>query len=152
MENNLTKKENIAAYYKNKYRQNAINKNYKEKERTKIQVHAYKNLLEEDVGYRFMNTLIRRTNKILTKYNINRTFEHMELIGCTKDELKIHLSNQFVEEMSFDNYGEWEIDHIKPISSYNLDNMEEFKECFNYKNLQPLWAKENKIKYNKYSI
>lgn len=37
----------------------------------------------------------------------------------------------------------WHIDHIKPISKFDLTNIEEQKKCFNYKNLQPLWSKEN---------
>jgi hypothetical protein len=45
---------------------------------------------------------------------------------------------------------EWEIDHIKPISLFNLNNEDELLECFNYKNLQPLWKLENLLKSNKF--
>ena len=51
--------------------------------------------------------------------------------------------------MSFDNYGLWELDHIKPISSFNLDNIEEQKKCFNYTNIQPLWKEDNMKKSDK---
>ena len=51
--------------------------------------------------------------------------------------------------MNFQNYGKWHVDHIKPISSYNLENEKELFECFNYKNLQPLWAHDNLVKSNK---
>ena len=60
--------------------------------------------------------------------------------------VKAHLENLFEDEMAFDNYGFWEIDHIKPIASYNLKNEDELLECFNYKNLQPLWLKDNRSK------
>jgi hypothetical protein len=51
--------------------------------------------------------------------------------------------------MTFDNYGEWELDHIYPISKFNLDDINEVKKCFNYKNIQPLWKLENIKKSNK---
>ena len=52
--------------------------------------------------------------------------------------------------MNWNNYGEWHIDHIKPCSLFNLELEEEQLECFNYKNLQPLWAIDNIKKGNKY--
>lgn len=55
----------------------------------------------------------------------------------------------FKDDMSFDNYGEWELDHIIPISSFNLHNNDELFKCFNYKNVQPLWKTENRKKSNK---
>ena len=45
--------------------------------------------------------------------------------------------------MSWNNYELWHIDHIRPCSLFNLADPKEQKECFNYKNLQPLWAEEN---------
>ena len=39
--------------------------------------------------------------------------------------------------MSYENYREWEVDHIIPISSFDLTNMDQIKKCFNYSNLQP---------------
>jgi hypothetical protein len=73
----------------------------------------------------------------------------MDLIGCEPEELKKHLENLFVDGMTFENYGEWEIDHCKPISSFDLTEIEEVKKCFNYKNLQPLWMHDNRVKRSK---
>ena len=41
---------------------------------------------------------------------------------------------------------DFHVDHIKPCSSFNLEDPEEQKKCFHYKNLQPLWAKDNLAK------
>jgi hypothetical protein len=54
-----------------------------------------------------------------------------------------------MEDMSFDNYGNWEIDHIIPVSSFDLSNENELRKCFNYNNTQPLWKNENRSKSNK---
>ena len=45
--------------------------------------------------------------------------------------------------MSWDNYGTWHIDHILPLSKFDLSKREDFLIACNYKNLQPLWADEN---------
>jgi len=74
---------------------------------------------------------------------------HIELLGCSYNELKFHLENLFQKGMTFENYGEWELDHVYPISKFNLDDIEEIKKCFNYKNIQPLWMFDNRSKYNK---
>lgn len=67
------------------------------------------------------------------------------LVGYTLQDLKLHLEKQFKEDMSWENHGAWQIDHIKPISSFNFDSYEdpEFKECWKLSNLQPLWTSEN---------
>ena len=74
----------------------------------------------------------------------------IELLGCSVEELKIHLEKQFVKDMNWQNYGQWHIDHIKPCSSFDLTDPEQQKLCFHYSNLQPLWAKDNIKKSNKY--
>jgi len=73
-----------------------------------------------------------------------------ELLGCTVEELKRYLSNKFVDNMSFENYGKWHIDHIIPCASFDFSKPEEQAKCFHYTNLQPLWAIDNIKKGAKY--
>ena len=96
----------------------------------------------------YIRESIRRRIK---QYNINKKYKTEELIGCTFKELKQYLEKQFKEGMTWNNHGfyGWHIDHIKPCCSFNLINEEEQKKCFNYKNLQPLWAKDNLKKSGK---
>jgi hypothetical protein len=78
------------------------------------------------------------------KYSKNgRRWE--KLVGYTADDLMARLESLFADGMIWDNYGEWHIDHIKPISSFNFESKHdpEFRECWGLQNLQPLWAKEN---------
>jgi hypothetical protein len=77
-----------------------------------------------------------------------------ELLGCTSEECWKHLEKQFKSDatriMTRENYGEWEVDHIIPCSSFDLSDPEQQRKCFNYTNLQPLWKEENRKKYCKY--
>lgn len=64
-------------------------------------------------------------------------------IDYSMNELKQHLELQFQEGMSWDNHGEWHIDHIKPLASFDLTREEERRVAYSIDNLQPLWAKDN---------
>lgn len=68
-----------------------------------------------------------------------------ELIGCDLTTLRNHIESQWKEGMNWQNYGlkGWHIDHVKPCSAFDFTKESEIRECFNYKNLQPLWALEN---------
>ena len=72
-----------------------------------------------------------------------------EYTGCTKEFLVEHLESKFQSEMSWSNYGQWHIDHIKPLSSFNLSDPEQLKQACHYTNLQPLWAVDNLKKGNR---
>lgn len=65
------------------------------------------------------------------------------LLGASIDALKEHLQSKFVLGMTWENYGDWHIDHILPCDSFDLSIEENQKKCFHYTNLQPLWAADN---------
>jgi hypothetical protein len=52
--------------------------------------------------------------------------------------------------MNWENRGMfgWHIDHIKPVNTFDLTDEKQLKECWNYKNLRPLWAKDNLTRPN----
>lgn len=77
----------------------------------------------------------------------SKTFEY---IGCSLSQLKSYLEKQFQDGMSWDNYGRWHVDHIKPLCSFDLTIEENLHTAWNYKNLQPLWASDNCSKGGKY--
>lgn len=64
-------------------------------------------------------------------------------LGCSVPELIKHLESKFQDGMSWQNYGKWHIDHIRPLSSFNLSDPNELAIACNYQNLQPLWAVDN---------
>ncbi len=67
-------------------------------------------------------------------------------LGCTLESLKSHLESKFVEGMTWQNYGKWHIDHIRPLSSFDLNKTNQLKKAVHYTNLQPLWAIDNRKK------
>jgi hypothetical protein len=69
-----------------------------------------------------------------------------ELLGCSFEALKGRLASMFLPGMSWDNYGEWHIDHVRPCASFDLSQGEQQRKCFHFSNLQPLWAHDNLVK------
>lgn len=102
-----------------------------------------------DIQFRLRSTLRSRLNVAL-KYKTEKGSAVRDL-GCTIEELMIHLESQFYnnketgEEMSWKNYGlkGWHIDHILPLYLFDLTKREELLAACHVTNLQPLWAKEN---------
>jgi len=85
----------------------------------------------------------------------NKNGSHWEdLVDFDLEMLIEHLESKFVEGMNWDNYGsDWEIDHIRPITSFNFVSYDDpdFKICWSLANLQPLWKYLNRIKSDKIS-
>ena len=102
----------------------------------------YKN----DQNFRLKSLLRSRFRDALISKNIKKKSHVLELTSCSMDFLKKYLSKQFENGMTWENHGEWHIDHRKPCASFDLRNEEEQRKCFHYTNLQPLWGKENKEK------
>lgn len=82
----------------------------------------------------------------------HRTGSAVRDLGCTIAELKIYLESKFLPGMSWSNWSKtgWHIDHIKPLSLFDLSDPEQLKAACHYTNLQPLWAHDNLAKNNKY--
>jgi|TARA_R100000479_G_scaffold43082_1_gene19613 endogenous inhibitor of DNA gyrase (YacG/DUF329 family) len=76
---------------------------------------------------------------------VKKTNQTFSLVDYTKYELKEHLESQFTDGMSWENMGEWHIDHIRPVASFNFDSTDhpEFKQCWALENLQPMWKLDN---------
>lgn len=72
-------------------------------------------------------------------------------LGCTIKQFKLHIESQFQVGMFWSNYGsEWHLDHIKPLSRFDLTDRTQFLQACNFTNLQPLWKLDNLRKNNKW--
>ena len=103
-----------------------------------------KNKVDHNMGFIIWRVL--RGNKAHRKWT--------KLVGYTTEELMKHLEDKFLKGMNWNNYGQWEIDHIKPKSLFNYSGPEdnEFKECWSLSNLQPMWKFDNRSKGNKFIL
>jgi hypothetical protein len=123
-------------------------KEYRLNHKEKIREHNKKYLRKKrriDPVFRAKDNCKRRINQFYR--GLGKSKRTTELLGCTWQELMLHLERQFVDGMSRDNYGLWHIDHIIPLAS--AKTIEESEKLCHYTNLQPLWAEDNRIKSDK---
>jgi hypothetical protein len=124
-----------------------ISKEAAEKRRKWHREHARK-VRAENPQVRISHCLRVRVLSAMKSSGVKKAFKTMELLGCSVPELKAHLEKQFKPGMNWSNHTKdgWHIDHILPCASFDLTDPEQQKRCFNYTNLQPLWAKDNQSK------
>ena len=99
----------------------------------------------DNPGFRLSQNMSRSIRQSLFRFNGKGRKPWEPLVGYTKKELIKHLEKQFQPGMTWENYGEWHIDHIIPILVFNFTSPDhdDFKRCWALENLQPLWAGEN---------
>jgi hypothetical protein len=117
-------------------------KKYRNSEKGKISIKKSRKKLLQTIEGRMANIMRKSISSSLKKHNLKKNKPLHHLIGCDLKKLKSHLEQQFSEEMNWENYGEWQVDHIVPINyfakNYDFSNIETQQICFNYLNLQPL--------------
>ena len=127
----------------------ARRREYRHKHREEVAAY-FRERYQTNIQYRLtcgLRTRLRRALKGNTKSG-----SAVRDLGCSIPELVTHLESQFQEGMTWDNYGEWQIDHIVPLSSFDLTNREQLLQACHYMNLQPLWAYENDSKKAKTTL
>lgn len=105
------------------------------------------NKKETDPQFRMRRALSRRIRNALAKWRIGKTTFTMALTGTTTKGFVEHIESQWEPGMSWNNYGHgaglWQIDHIKPLASFDLTDPKEQSLAFHYSNQQPLWQVDN---------
>lgn len=86
----------------------------------------------------------------LRRVGARKSASSIELTGLDAKDLRHYLESLFEEGMTWENHGEWHIDHIRPCASFDLTDPVQQRECFHYTNLQPLWAVDNLKKSDKW--
>lgn len=93
----------------------------------------------KDPAYRMYRNVQRRSGQAL-----NDSYSPTKAIGCSREDLELHIESKFTAGMTWDNYQQWEVDHIIPLSAAN-DAQGIIQLCY-YTNLQPLWRRANRMK------
>ena len=145
--NKKTIRERQKLYYKNNKK--AVverQKQYCKNNRSVINKHT-RDRRHIDIIFKLKSYISAHISRALKYSKSGRHWE--DLVGYTVIDLKLHLEKQFEPNMSWENYGEWHIDHRRPISWF--DNAEEnILKAWELSNLQPMWAHENLIKGNRW--
>ena len=130
--------------YKKKYRkanEDKIKEYRKEYSKNRLKndpVFKFKHILRSNIG----NTFKRACNGAYVKKS-----KTLDILGCDIEFFMRYISSKFQKGMTFENHGEWHLDHIIPISKANTK--EDIIRLNHYTNFQPLWAEDNLTKSDK---
>ena len=149
------KRKNYENWYeKNKEYRKLYLKEYREKNIEKIREvkrNYEKTRKANDPLYKLISNFRTAIYQVLKENNVDKNGHYFEILKYSPEELISHLEKQFKDGMTWDNYGEWHVDHFIPISSFNIKEIgdSEFMKCWSLSNLQPMWGEENIRKSNK---
>ena len=131
--------------YHQKWREKNIDKHREYKRKYE------KHRKDTDPLYKLISNFRTAIYQVLKENNVEKNKHYFDILTYTPEDLIQHLEKQFTGNMTWENYGEWHVDHKKPITSFNFQEMgdDEFMKCWSLDNLQPLWGEENIRKSNK---
>ena len=148
------KKERMRQYMKKKRKDPEFNKSERKKERERRKTDPEyrkkinnrvskrkKERMKTDPVYRFKVKIRKRIRSILKDRGYTKKSKTHEILGISYEEFNLHMERQFVKGMTWDNYGEWHIDHIIPLATAICED--DVIRLNHYTNLQPLWAEDN---------
>jgi hypothetical protein len=152
-------KEKLNEYVKTWYEQNKEHrkeylKEYREKNADDIRKTKRdyeRNRKANDPLYKLISNFRTAIYQVLKENRVDKNQSYFDVLQYTPEQLIVHLEKQFTERITWENYGEWHVDHKQPISSFNIQEMgdSEFMKCWSLENLQPMWGEENIRKSNK---
>lgn len=102
---------------------------------------THRDRYQNDVQFRLKRILRSRFQRVMKSTCCESS---MQLLGCPLSYFKKWLEYQFDPQISWENYGSlWDIDHVRPCSSFDLTKLDDIEMCFHWSNMQPLRKKEN---------
>ncbi len=138
---NQRRQSNLEAYNQKaliyqKQNKEKVNKRHREWESKQKQMNEQ---------YRIRSFIRQNLNKAIKRDSINCiAAQHL---GCSITFYKDYLLQKFKHDMTWDNYGSlWSIDHIIPLSAFDLSDGDQLEKACHYTNTQPLYVVENNKK------
>ena len=149
-----TKRNYHVWYNENKDYRKEYLKEYREKNTEKIKKTKRdyeRNRKASDPLYKLISNFRTAIYQVLKESNVEKNKHYFDILQYTPESLIKHLESQFENNMNWDNYGKWHVDHKLPITSFNIEEMgdEEFMRCWSLENLQPMWGTDNIRKSNR---
>ena len=131
----------------NKEKQKQSEKKYVDSHKDKIKEKWKKQ--RKQINRRIRHSLNCRIGEMLHSQRTYKCNKTVTYIGCDIKFLKTWFEYLFEANMTWDNYGEWHIDHVIPCGSFNFENDTDQRQCFNWTNMRPCWKIENIKKSDK---
>lgn len=133
-----------------KYRMDHADEKKEYRKQHKVETNSKDRIrYKTDSSYKVMRVLRARIRKALKFYSVKKTQKSISLLGCDIRFYKKHIEKYFQSDMNWNNHGYvWHIDHIVPISFFDLEDESEQKIAFHYGNTQPMYKEENIKKYD----
>ena len=132
------------SYFEGHLRKNvALLEQFKSKEK----LHSYyRERRKENIQFRLAHYIRLHVRGVL-KGNLKNRYES----GCSAVYLRAYLETKFKDGMNWENYTwkGWHVDHIIPLSLFDLTDRGQYLQACHYTNLQPMWAKDNLLKGKK---
>lgn len=147
--------------YHQKNKKHIYEKSVKYKLKNKEKLNAkrrewYKEKTKKDMKYKLSRNYRSIVRSYCLKQSTRKKGKTFDLLGCSGLEFKLYLENLWEPWMNWENYGvhkanekRWQIDHIIPVSHFDLNDIDQAKKAFNYKNCRPLCSKQNITEGNK---
>mgnify|MGYP007044033886 CR=1 FL=1 len=136
-----------------KERQKEYQKEYQQRPEYKEYHKEYKNKkYNTDPIFKFNECLKGITSRL---FKGKKSAHTEELLGCSKEDAQKWIISLFQPGMTLKNLGKgkgkWNIDHIRPLASFDYKKHPELRyQAGNWRNLQPLWEKDNLPKNDKW--
>lgn len=110
---------------------------YRESKRVSQNQHQ-RQRYQSDMTFRAIKNVRSRLKRFLANKD-----RYSKSLGCSQAELRSHIEHQFKEGMGWDNYGDWELDHIVPLALAHKQGEDAFQKACHFSNLQPLWKQDH---------
>jgi len=156
LKNKLLEKERGARNYKaNKKKRLKQGKQWRSDNKVKLKKY-YTDKLKSDPQYKLKQILRSSLNRVLKRKQKPKTGSAVKDLGCSMTDFICHLEAKFHchpitgKQMTWENYGEWELDHIQELDTFDLSIRDQLLVACNYMNIQPLWYEEHLIKTAEY--
>lgn len=143
-------------YNKNKEKIKEKSRKYYQENKEKIKERNRMNRIEKnnsDANYKIKNNVLKNIQDGLKIGFFNNRLE--KVLGYTSNDILKHLEKNFIEGMTWDNFGSrfihirnWHIHHIVPMKIYNFYNEDEIKKCWSLENLLPRWNDDRNDEIN----
>lgn len=139
----LHKKKNAKTLKQAKIYSREYHKEYRRLNREKIN-EQIRQKMKNDPIFRMKRNVRKIINNSFRRRNQTKSKSSKQLLGCSVEFFVNYIESKFLDGMSCENYGEWQIDHIIPL--FTANTIEDIEKLCHYTNLQPLWREDNLIK------